>query len=194
MATFRICYVNVTPSPQKGLSEAVATGAPTFVPARYGGRFPPSPPSLPSAANVARRPGKMLRKSCRSGHFQMAAEKFRIFGFSILTKQRSSVMILHVAAVAKRLRQRLGEHSSAGRASALQAEGHRFEPCCSHHNGAVVQLVRMPACHAGGRGFEPLPGRHHALVAQSVEQQTENLRVGGSIPPQGTMCAVVAQW
>ena len=23
-------------------------------------------------------------------------------------------------------------------------------------NGAVVQLVRMPACHAGGRGFEPL--------------------------------------
>ena len=51
----------------------------------------------------------------------------------------------------------------------------------------------MPACHAGGRGFEPLPGRQHALVAQSVEQQTENLRVGGSIPPQGTMYAVVAQ-
>jgi hypothetical protein len=27
----------------------------------------------------------------------------------------------------------LWEHSSAGRASALQAEGHRFDPCCSHH-------------------------------------------------------------
>ena len=62
----------------------------------------------------------------------------------------------------------------------------------------------MPACHAGGRGFEPLPGRQYALVAQSVEQQTENLRVGGSIPPRG-ICfrrltfdagnlAVVAQW
>ena len=25
------------------------------------------------------------------------------------------------------------EHSSVGRASALQAEGHRFEPCSSHH-------------------------------------------------------------
>ena len=26
--------------------------------------------------------------------------------------------------------------------------------------GAVVQLVRMPACHAGGRGFESLPHRN----------------------------------
>ena len=82
------------------------------------------------------------------------------------------------------------EHSSAGRASALQAEGHRFEPCCSHHTfGPVVQLVRTLACHARGRGFESHPGRHYmyASVAQSVEQKTENLRVGGSIPPQGTI-------
>ena len=28
--------------------------------------------------------------------------------------------------------------------------------------GAVVQLVRMPACHAGGRGFESLPHRKNA--------------------------------
>ena len=52
------------------------------------------------------------------------------------------------------------EFSSAGRASALQAEGHRFEPYSAHHkDGLVVQLVRMPACHAGGRRFEPVPGR-----------------------------------
>ena len=51
----------------------------------------------------------------------------------------------------------------------------------------------MPACHAGGRGFEPLPDRIYASVAQSVEQETENLRVGGSIPPRGIFYAVVAQ-
>ena len=72
--------------------------------------------------------------------------------------------------------------------------------------GPVVQLVRMPACHAGGRGFEPHPDRQvlyrgsqfgflyikqisrlYASVAQSVEQRTENPRVGGSIPPGGTI-------
>ena len=39
-----------------------------------------------------------------------------------------------------------GEHSSAGRASALQAEGHRFEPCCSHQTwpGSSVGLECQP--------------------------------------------------
>ena len=85
------------------------------------------------------------------------------------------------------------EHSSAGRASALQAEGHRFEPYCSHHYGLVVQLVRTLACHARGRRFEPVPGRQFfASVAQSVEQGTENPRVIGSIPIGGTINADVA--
>ncbi|CAI3614866.1 hypothetical protein CNEO4_380007 [Clostridium neonatale] len=30
----------------------------------------------------------------------------------------------------------LWAHSSAGRAPALQAGGHRFEPCCAHHKMA----------------------------------------------------------
>ena len=97
------------------------------------------------------------------------------------------------------------EHSSAGRAHALQAWGHRFEPCCSHQPpGPVVQSVSTPACHAGGRRFESVPGRHffhsplrigqnansapNAFVAQQVEQRTENPRVVGSTPTEGTRC------
>ena len=62
------------------------------------------------------------------------------------------------------------EYSSAGRASALQAGGHRFEPCWVHQiikYGPVVQMVRMPACHAGGRGFDPHPDRHF-LIAVNI--------------------------
>ena len=61
----------------------------------------------------------------------------------------------------------MGKFSSAGRASALQAEGQRFEPepgrCC--FSGSSL----------------------YASVAQSVEQGTENPRVIGSIPIGGTM-------
>ena len=84
--------------------------------------------------------------------------------------------------------------SSAGRASALQAGGHRFESYCAHHFfGPVVQLVRTLACHARGRRFEPDPGRHFFIIlyivgsiAQLVEQGTENPRVSGSIPLRAT--------
>ena len=109
-----------------------------------------------------------------------------------------------VAEVRKHQCGKVGEHSSAGRAHALQAWGHRFEPCCSHQYGPVVQSVSTPACHAGGRRFESVPGRHikhlsraecsaqYASVAQLVEQWTENPRVVGSIPTGGTKDAGVA--
>ena len=98
----------------------------------------------------------------------------------------------------------LREHSSAGRASALQAGGHRFEPCCSHQYLArwCSRLARQPVTlevdgsspfrvailitHLLVRGEEIFSS--YASVAQSVEQWTENPRVVGSIPTGGTIC------
>ena len=45
--------------------------------------------------------------------------------------------------------------SSAGRATALQAEGHRFDPVLLHHNyPCVAQPGRAPGLGPGGRMFE----------------------------------------
>ena len=72
--------------------------------------------------------------------------------------------------------------SSAGRASALQAEGHRFEPCRSHLTNSFIS---------------------YADVAQLAEQLICNQQVNGSSPfigfngqipewPKGTDCKSAA--
>ena len=94
---------------------------------------------------------------------------------------------------------RTREHSSAGRAHALQAWGHRFEPCCSHHNLALwcSRLARQPVTLEVD-GSSPFgvanfieqsfgSALKYASVAQLVEQRTENPRVVGSIPTGGTI-------
>ena len=49
------------------------------------------------------------------------------------------------------------EFSSAGRASALQAEGHRFEPCNSHQRYAgIAQLVEQLICNQQVVGSSPI--------------------------------------
>ena len=107
-------------------------------------------------------------------------------------------------------------NSSAGRAPALHAGGHRFESCFAHlrvrgDRGAVVQWFRTPACQAGGRGFKSRRLRHHprsgrpgwlswesvhqrpayrtdetAGIAQLVEHWTENPGVPSSNLGPGT--------
>ena len=111
-----------------------------------------------------------------------------------LTNSKSCAIIIYVVRDKTANESTVWGFSSAGRASALQAEGHRFEPCSPHHNGLVVQLVRTLPCHGRGREFESLPGRFllKASVAQSVEQRTENPRVVGSIPTGSTINADLA--
>ena len=41
-----------------------------------------------------------------------------------------------------------------------QGEKRDRDGASNKRNGAVVQLVRMLACHAGGRGFKSRPLRH----------------------------------
>ena len=140
--------------------------------------------------------GKHVKRTDSFGTQNVLRKKDGFLRKKGLTKRGRACIMNPVAEVSNAKATRR-EHSSAGRAHALQAWGHRFEPCCSHHPfGAVVQLVRTPACHAGGRGFKSLPRRQkgrdfitalfYAQVAQLVEQRTENPRVAGSIPALGT--------
>ena len=52
----------------------------------------------------------------------------------------------------------LWDHSSAGRASALQAEGHRFEPYWSHRYADVAQLAEQLICNQQVIGSSPIIG------------------------------------
>ena len=48
--------------------------------------------------------------------------------------------------------------SSAGRASALQAGGHRFEPCTPHFHADVAQLAEQLICNQQVNGSSPFIG------------------------------------
>ena len=110
-------------------------------------------------------------------------------------------IMCHVAEVSNRATQPR-EHSSAGRAHALQAWGHRFEPCCSHQYLArwCSRLARQPVTLevdgsspfrvANIASVESESSPQYASVAQLVEQWTENPRVVGSIPTGGTTMRV----
>ena len=85
--------------------------------------------------------------------------------------------------------------SSAGRASALQAGGHRFEPYNDHHSFTAWQfswLERQPVTLEvdGSSPFQVAIFLFMNIligsIAQLVEQGTENPRVSGSIPLEAT--------
>ena len=80
--------------------------------------------------------------------------------------------------------------SSAGRASALQAEGHRFEPCWSHykieipHHADVAQLAEQLICNQQVIGSSPIIGLYNFIL----------MLYYGQIPewPKGTDCKSAA--
>ena len=78
--------------------------------------------------------------------------------------------------------------SSAGRASALQAEGHRFEPYRPHLNGWIPEWPKGTDCKSAATcfgGSNPPPSisrKALADVAQLAEQLICNQQVIGSSP------------
>ena len=66
-------------------------------------------------------------------------------------------------------------HSSAGRAPALQAGGHRFDPCCAHH--LKLKKINIICWHGS-----------------TVEQLTCNQQVVGSIPIASSINGGVPEW
>ena len=79
------------------------------------------------------------------------------------------------------------DHSSAGRASALQAEGHRFEPYWSHTFskigcGGIAQLARAHGSYPWCRWFKSSSRYLYGILAQLGEHLPYKQRVTGSSP------------
>ena len=83
---------------------------------------------------------------------------------------------------------KIREFSSAGRASALQAEGHRFEPCNSHHNAGVAQLVEQLICNQQVVGSSPITSSKKTGTGKCLSL------LYGRVPewPKGTDCKSAA--
>ena len=72
--------------------------------------------------------------------------------------------------------------SSVGRALVSKTRCREFEPYHPCDIGALVQLVRIHACHAWGHGFESRTHRILAKIAQLVEHDLAKVGVAGSSP------------
>ena len=109
----------------------------------------------------------------------------------LLTNRLLSVIILHVP-----------RGNAAGWGSIAQLGEHLPYKQRVTGSSPVVPTIIRPGSSVGlecqpvtleVEGSSPFRVAIFALVAQSVEHVTENHSVGGSIPPQGTFDAVVAQ-
>ena len=136
-----------------------------------------------------------MKKAAVYSRISQLKKFFEVFLKKGLTNQKYRGIILKSSELITDERKKKWGFSSAGRASALQAEGHRFEPCSPHQFfGLVVQLVRTPACHAGGRQFESVRGRHYADLAHLVERHLAKVEVASSSLVIRSKDGAIAKW
>ena len=71
-----------------------------------------------------------------------------------VTAEVESSSLFWVVYFQMKVNENLWDLSSAGRASALQAEGHRFEPYRSHQYGWIPEWPKGADCKSVGNAFE----------------------------------------
>ena len=110
----------------------------TFVPVRFRS-------SAPYLLNIAEWSSwQLVGLITRRSQVQvLSPQPFKYYGS--LVKQSRHRPFTAVTGVRFPYESPLWDHSSAGRAPALQAGGHRFEPCWSHH----IKFIMRPGSSVG---------------------------------------------
>ena len=83
----------------------------------------------------------------------------------------------------------LWKHSSAGRASALQAEGHRFDPCCFHQISFIGSMAEQLTCNQQVVGSTPTWSSKYGGVPEwpkGADCKSVAIRFDGSNPSSPT--------
>ena len=85
------------------------------------------------------------------------------------------------------------KHSSAGRASALQAEGHRFDPCCFHQISFIGSMAEQLTCNQQVVGSTPTWSSKYGGVPErpkGADCKSVTFRFDGSNPSSPTISMV----
>ena len=103
------------------------------------------------------RPGMFTPKRCEVSLFQSVITLTNILALKNLSEAEATVLS-NSPIFGNRQKNNFHLLHKQKEFSTFAFLKHQLQP------GAVVQLVRMPACHAGGRGFESLPHRRKPWI------------------------------
>ena len=122
-------------------------------------------PDFMRLSGISRKLMKMT-ESAENTHTIKKIKKIKKISEKVLTSDKIHYIIAKQVETGKNKNdsiKQIWNLSSAGRASALQAEGHRFEPYRFHilkENGEIAQLARAHGSYPWCRGFES-PSRYY---------------------------------